>query len=160
MRHIDLDSAFGFLVNDVARLLRTEFDRRVRPLGLTRAQCAVLGHVLRSDGMTQTALADELELQPPTLGRLLDRLEDKGWIERRADLADRRAKRVFLTARAEPILETMFGVGMKLRAEALDGLSPVEQQQLLDLLARVKENVLTLRERHCEPAAMRESVDA
>lgn len=159
-RQIDFERAFGFLVSDVARLMRTEFDRRVRPLGLTRAQCAVLGHVLRSAGMTQTALADELELQPPTLGRLLDRLEQKGWIERRADHTDRRAKRVFLTAQAEPVLEAIFGVGLKLRAEALAGLTPGEQERLLDMLARVKDNVIALRAQTTGPAAEREKVEA
>ena len=93
----DLSRNFGFLLNDVARLLRTSYDRRIRKLGLTRAQWWVLTHLYRGDGVSQTELADILEIEKPTLGRLLDRLEAKGWVRRAHDAADRRVWRVHLT---------------------------------------------------------------
>ena len=76
----DLSRNFGFLVNDVARLLRTAYDRRVRALGLTRSQWWVVTHLFRASGVTQSELAEMLEIEKPTLGRLLDRLEAKGWV--------------------------------------------------------------------------------
>jgi DNA-binding MarR family transcriptional regulator len=97
----DLSRNFGFIVHDVARLLRTTFDRRVKSLGLTRSQWWVLNHLFRNDGTTQSELAEILEVEKATLGRLLDRLEQKGWIRRKADAGDRRAKRVFLTEEVE-----------------------------------------------------------
>ncbi|HPE31662.1 MAG TPA: MarR family transcriptional regulator, partial [Parvularculaceae bacterium] len=72
----------GYLINDVARLLRREFDRRVKHIGLTRAQWFVLAHLYRNDGRTQRALADELDMEPAPLGRLIDRLEESGWVRR------------------------------------------------------------------------------
>ena len=101
----DLSRNFGFILNDVARLLRTTFDRRVKSLGLTRSQWWVLNHLFRNDGVTQSELADMLEIEKATLGRLLDRLEAKGWVRREADAADRRARRVFLTDEVEPALK-------------------------------------------------------
>jgi DNA-binding MarR family transcriptional regulator len=89
----DLSRNFGFLLNDVARLMRTAYDRRIRKLGLTRAQWWVLTHLYRSNGVTQTELAETLEIEKPTLGRLLDRLEAKGWVRREHDASDRRVWR-------------------------------------------------------------------
>ena len=83
MQHEDLERNFGFLLNDVARLMRTTFDRRVKAMGLTRSQWWVLTHLFRNDGTTQAALADILEVERPTLGRLLDRLEAKGLVNSR-----------------------------------------------------------------------------
>ena len=93
----NLERNFGFILNDVARLLRTTFDRRAKSIGLTRSQWWVLPQLYRRDGLNQSELADILEIEKPTLGRLIDRLEDKGWLRREADPADRRSKRVYLT---------------------------------------------------------------
>ena len=103
----DLSRNFGFLLNDVARLMRTAYDRRIRKLGLTRAQWWVLTHLYRSNGVSQTELAETLEIEKPTLGRLLDRLEAKGWVRREHDASDRRVWRVHLTDEVEPALRTM-----------------------------------------------------
>ena len=97
----NLERNFGFILHDVARLLRTTYDRRVRELGLTRSQWWVLTHLFRKDGITQSELAETLELEKPSLGRLLDRLEAKAWVRREACPNDRRAKRIFLTAAAD-----------------------------------------------------------
>ena len=101
----DLSRNFGYLVNDVARLLRIVYDRRVQSLGLTRSQWWVLNHIFRHPGVTQSELAAILEVRRPTLGRLLDRLQAKGWVRREDDARDRRAWRVHLTAAAEPVLD-------------------------------------------------------
>ena len=137
----DLSRNFGFILNDVARLLRTAFDRRVKSLGLTRSQWWVLNHLFRNDGATQSELADILEIEKATLGRLLDRLEQKGWIQRQADAGDRRAKRVFLTDEVEPALKAMRAAAAELRRDALVGLSAEDQTLFVDALLAVKANL-------------------
>ena len=118
----NLERNFGFILHDVARLLRTTYDRRVRDLGLTRSQWWVLTHLFRKDGITQSELAETLELEKPSLGRLLDRLETKGWVRRAADPKDRRAKRVFLTDAAQAPMQVMREVAAGVREDALAGL--------------------------------------
>src|SRR5216683_818956 len=95
---LDLELSFGFLVNDVARLFGRRFDHNGRRLGLTRAQCRTLGYLARNEGINQAGMADLLEIRPMTLVRQIDRMEEAGWIERRPDPTDRRARRLFLTA--------------------------------------------------------------
>ena len=98
---------FAFTLNDVARLLRTYADHRAAEFGITRAQWAVMARLDRQEGLKQSELAEMLDLQPITLTRLLDRLGDSGLIERRPDPHDRRAKRLFLTPAARPLLERL-----------------------------------------------------
>ena len=93
IRREEPDSSIGFLISDVSRLLRRIYDRRVEPLGLTRSQWRVLVHVYRREGVGQTALAQFLEIEKPTLGKLVDRLEKKGWVERRVQEGAQRARR-------------------------------------------------------------------
>ena len=138
------DRNFGFLVHDVARLMRVAYDRRTRELGLTRSQWWVLNHLYFHEGITQSALADVLDIEKPTLGRLLDRLEDKGWLERRADPSDRRAKRVYLTGNVQGLMRTLRRLAADLRAQALDGLDEDERDRLLETLRVVKDNLLRL----------------
>ena len=134
---LDLERSFGFLVNDVARLFGRRFDHNGRRLGLTRAQCRTLGYLARNEGINQAGLADLLEIRPMTLVRQIDRMEEAGWIERRPDPADRRARRLFLTAKARPILGRIWSVANETRNEALLHLSPGEAATLIDLLHRV-----------------------
>ena len=144
MRDPRPDQNFGFLVHDVARLLRVAYDRRTRELGLTRSQWWVLNHLYFHEGITQSELAEMLDIEKPTLGRLLDRLEDKGWLERRGDRSDRRAKRVFLTGNVQSLMRALRVLAADLRAKALDGLDELEREQLLDALRVVKGNLLRL----------------
>ena len=137
----DLSRNFGFILNDVARLLRTTFDRRVKSLGLTRSQWWVLNHLFRNDGVTQSELADILEVKKATLGRLLDRMEQKGWIRREGHAGDRRAKRVFLTDEVEPAIKTMRAAAAEVRRDALSGLSSAQQDQFVDALLAIKGNL-------------------
>jgi len=137
----DLSRNFGFLLNDVARLMRTAYDRRIRKLGLTRAQWWVLTHLYRGDGVSQTELAEILEIEKPTLGRLLDRLEAKGWVRREHDASDRRVWRVHLTDEVEPALRTMRKIAAELRRDALTGISAAERERFVDTLLAIKENL-------------------
>ena len=137
----DLSRNFGFLLNDVARLMRTAYDRRIRELGLTRAQWWVLTHLYRSNGVSQTELAETLEIEKPTLGRLLDRLEAKGWVRREHDARDRRVWRVHLTDEVAPALRTMRAIAKELRRDALTGISAAERERFVDTLLAIKENL-------------------
>src|SRR5918912_2548200 len=98
---------FAFLINDVARLLRTYADQRARRLGITRAQWAVMARLEHHEGLKQSELAEMLDLQPITLTRLVDRLCANGLIERRPDPDDRRVKRLYLTAQARPLMDRL-----------------------------------------------------
>jgi MarR family transcriptional regulator for hemolysin len=131
----------AFVINDVARLLRTFADHEAGRFGMTRAKWAVLARLDRFEGLKQTELAEMLDLQPITLTRLLDGLADNGLIERRPDPDDRRAKRLFLTPAARPLLEHLTALGEDLMATALAGLEPSELDALLGRLVIVKENL-------------------
>ncbi len=137
----DLSRNFGFILNDVARLLRTTFDRRVKGMGLTRSQWWVLLHVFRNSGVTQSELADILEVEKATLGRLIDRLEGNGWLRRESDAVDRRAKRIYLTEAVEPAMKAMRAAAADVRRDALGELSPEEQERFVDTLLSVKTNL-------------------
>lgn len=138
----NLERNFGFILNDVARLLRVTYDRRIKCLGLTRSQWWVLTHLYRNDGATQSELADVLEVEKASLGRLLDRLETKGWVRREADAHDRRAKRVYLTEEVEPAMLTMRKIAASVRRDALHGLSAEQQDRFLDTLLAIKANLM------------------
>jgi len=138
----NLERNFGFILHDVARLLRTTYDRRVRDLDLTRSQWWVLTHLFRKDGITQSELAEILELEKPSLGRLLDRLESKGWVRRMEDPKDRRAKRVFLTESAQEPMQVMREVAAGVREDALSGLSTADQDRFVDVLLTIKTNLM------------------
>ena len=152
----DVSRNFGFLLNDVARLMRTVYDRRIRELGLTRAQWWVLTHLFRADGITQTELAVVLEVEKPTLGRLLDRLEAKGWVRRTHDARDRRVWRVRLTKEVEPALRTMRALAAELRRDALAGLSAAERERFVDSLLAIKSNLQRLQGSAADNGASRQ----
>ena len=139
----ELKRSFGFLMHDVSRLLRKSFDRHASAIGLTRAQWRVLAHLSRNEGVKQAGLAEILEIKPITLARLLDRLDAHGWVERRSDPTDKRARRLFLTRKGRSILRELRVVALSVRAEARSGLTDVEQDLLIDQLRAVKENLLS-----------------
>ena len=144
MPPFSLNREFAFILNDVARLLRTYADHRAAQFGITRAQWVVLVRVQRSEGLNQSELAELLDLQPITLTRLLDKLCDSGLIERRPDPADRRAKRLFLTAAARPLLERLAVLGEETMANTLAGVEPEGVEQMVSKLAIVKDNLRRL----------------
>ena len=130
-----------FLISDVGRLLRTYADQKARQFGMTRAQWAVLLKLERHEGAQQTELADFLEIQPITLTRLVDRLCDSGLIERRPDPADRRAKLLYLTPAARPLIEKISAEVEVLAEEILAGTDPQAMDGVLSQLGIARENL-------------------
>src|SRR5207244_12053677 len=109
---MDLDRSFSFLVHDVARLFGRRFNQRALLfLGLTRAQCKVLGYLARNEGINQAGLADLLEIKPMTLVRQIDRMEEDGWIERQRQPGGRRAGRLVRPAEVRPVRGRASGAG-------------------------------------------------
>jgi MarR family transcriptional regulator, transcriptional regulator for hemolysin len=136
-----INREFAFTLNDVARMLRTYADHKAAQFGITRAQWAVLVRLDRSEGLKQSELAEMLDLQPISLTRLLDKLAECGLIERRADPVDRRAKRLFLTPAAHPLIEKLGDLGEDLMATALRGVAPESVERMVAYLDVVKENL-------------------
>jgi MarR family transcriptional regulator, transcriptional regulator for hemolysin len=136
-----VDMNFLFALGEVQRLMRAYADKEAARYGITRAQWAVLAKVERSEGMKQTELAEQLEMQPITLTRLIDKLCDNGWIERRGDNNDRRVNRLYLKKAARPLLGKLAGLKSEITATALEGISPAEAERLVAQLESVKENV-------------------
>jgi DNA-binding MarR family transcriptional regulator len=136
-----VDANFLFTLAELHRLLRAYADREAARFGITRAQWAVLAKVERAEGMKQTELAEQMEMQPITLTRLIDKLCDNGWIERRGDDTDRRVNRLYLRKTGRALLGKLSGLRSELTATALDGINPAEAQRLLIQLELIKENV-------------------
>ena len=136
-----VDLNFLFTLGELQRLVRLYADKQAARYGITRAQWAVLAKVERTEGLKQTELAELLEMQPITLTRLIDKLCDNGWIERRADLTDRRVNRLYLRKAARPLLGKLSGLRSEITATALDGINPSDAHRLLALLESIKENV-------------------
>lgn len=139
----DSDRNLGLLINDLARLLRRNFDRRLQSLGLTQAQWRAIARLSRNEGITQVALAEILEVQAITLTRLIDRMEVAGWVERRSHPSDRRAVQLYLTAKCQPILAEMQSRASETMAEALSGIGAAAEQQAVECLLRMKSNLVT-----------------
>ena len=132
----------GFLIHDVARLMRKRFEQRAARLGFTRSQWQTLVHLAKNEGIHQAGLAEILEVEPITLVRILDKLEARGLIERRQHPSDRRAWLLYLTPDAHPSLTLLRAIGESTRAEALSGLSEPEQDALVRTLTLMKANLI------------------
>lgn len=135
---------FGFLVHDVSRLRRVVVDRALKPLGITRAQWWLLAFLSRRDGMTQTALAAELDLTKVAIGSLLERLDVAGFVERREDVSDARAKRVFLTRSGTSLVDTIRASVDQVEKEIQSGLSDEELASAAKALVSIKKNLLAM----------------
>ena len=129
------------MLSDAARLLRRRFDARARALGVSRAQWQVLFALSRQEGSNQTTLADHLEVETITLCRMVDRLAEAGLVERRADPADRRAWRLYLTDAARPLLDQLRQVGEAVVGDALDGIDEPARAAMAEGLARLRNNL-------------------
>lgn len=136
-----VDANFLFTLAELHRLLRAYADKEAARFGITRAQWAVLARVERSEGMKQTELAELMEMQPISLTRLIDKLCEQGWIERRSDATDRRVNRLYLRKAGRQLLGKMSGLRSELTATALEGINPADAHRLLTQLEQVKENV-------------------
>jgi DNA-binding MarR family transcriptional regulator len=137
-------TSFGFLVTDVTRLMRKQFDRRALRFDLTRAQWRALKRVHHAEGITQNELAEFLEMEPIAVGRVIDRLQKAGFIERRADPHDRRVWRLHLLPRAHAVVDDMEHISAELFQQAHRGISPAEMQSMISVLARMKDNLNAL----------------
>ena len=138
MPHEEDRRFIGFLISDVARMMRAAFDRRVRQIGLTRSQWLVLSLLHRRPGVSQSELAEMLEVERATAGRMIDRLERKNWVVRRPDAADRRINRLYLTAEAKIVQVAMGRIAEDLLDDAMAPLADDERRVLADRLERMK----------------------
>jgi DNA-binding MarR family transcriptional regulator len=141
MKNDDPQKSIGFLVYELSRLMRRDFDSRVQPLGLTQIQWRAIAHIARQEGCNQATLAEQLEVRPITLTRLVDRLVDSGWVVRQPDPNDRRAVRLLLTEKARPLLQTMQELSQQTREKALRGISSEEFSILFNTLKTMKNNL-------------------
>jgi MarR family transcriptional regulator, transcriptional regulator for hemolysin len=141
MNHGSVDMNFLFTLGEVQRLMRAYADKEAARYGITRAQWRVLAKVERYEGMKQTELAEQLEMQPITLTRLIDKLCDNGWIERRGDETDRRVNRLYLKKVARPLLGKLAGLRSEITATALEGIQPADAHRMLAQLEAIRENV-------------------
>jgi MarR family transcriptional regulator for hemolysin len=137
----------GFYVHDVSRMRRTLFDFEMKPLGITRSQWWVLAQLSRSEGhdggegMLQTDLASILDVGKVTIGGIIDRLEASGFVRRKIDKVDRRAKRIIITKQGHEVLDKMINVGRKLNLDILKGISARDVKIAEQVLARMKINI-------------------
>lgn len=136
-----MDENIGTLLAQVSRLMRRSFDERVRGMGVTRPQWQVLSLLKMHAGSNQGTLADLLDVEPITLGRMIDRLQDAGLVERRADPADRRAWRIHLTEKGDSLLDELRPSARETLALALDGVPEGERAMFLLVLERMRGNL-------------------
>lgn len=134
----------GFLIHDVSRMRRSAYDQFMKPLGITRAQWWVLAHLSRHDGMMQTQLADVLEVGKASLGDVIEGLESAGWVERRPDPSDKRAKRVYLTRPAQSLIKRMATMEQEFNSKILADLSESERGDLGRSLVKIKHAISNL----------------
>ena len=138
------DLSFGYLLNDVTLLFRKHFDRRAVKFGLTRAQWRATKMLYHREGLRQTELAEFLEMEPIAVGRVIDRLQAAGFVERRADPKDRRAWRLYTTEQSRVIIDDMELIARELRKDATRGIDYAELEQALAVIGRIKDNLLAL----------------
>jgi len=138
-----LQPGVGSRLHAVARLIRRRFERSVRQAGLpiTRLQASLLLRIARNPGISQTAAASDLDIEPIALVRMLDRLHDEGLVERRAHPTDRRVRTLWLTPLAWPVVERILEINLAVREEACAGMSPAARAALMDALDYMKNNL-------------------
>lgn len=151
----------GFLVHDVSRLRRTVYDQQLKPLGITRSQWWVLTNLTRheGEGYMQVELARLLDVGKVALGGLISRLEENGFVKRVADKNDLRSKRVLISRKGASIIEKVQEVSKDLNAEILEGISEQEEELLVDLLSRVKKNLIKMEAIPASTSARKVKVD-
>ena len=136
--------SFGFLLRDVSRLYVRRFEQRAAALGLTLPQCRALVYLALNEGISQARLAELTDVEPMTLVRILDRMESDGWLERRVDPADRRARCIYLRAKAKPLVDDIWELADLTREEAFLGVPKKQADMLIGLLDQVRNNLATL----------------
>ncbi len=150
MPRTSVDVNFLFTLGELQRLVRAYADKEAARFGMTRAQWAVLSKVERNEGLKQSELAEQMEMQPITLTRLIDKLAEAGLIERRGDDTDRRVNRLYLKKAARPLLAKLAVLRGELTDTALQGISPAEAERLMTHLEAIKENVRNALQSLCD----------
>jgi MarR family transcriptional regulator, transcriptional regulator for hemolysin len=147
---------FGFLVHDVARLLKRRFERRARQTGLpiTRRQATVVLFVARNEGVSQAEVAMRLDLEPIALVRMLDKLHEERFVERRAHATDRRVWTLWLTPAGHAVVDRILAINQTIRAEAFGGLDRETREALIDTLSHIKDNLAAAEAAEDEPIAI------
>ena len=135
------DISFGYLLSDVTLLFRKHFDRRAVKFGLTRAQWRATKVLYHREGLRQTELAEFLEMEPIAVGRVIDRLQAAGFVERRPDPADRRAWRLFMTPKGRELIDLMMPLARETLETALDGVGAAQRDELMGMLDRMRGNL-------------------
>jgi DNA-binding MarR family transcriptional regulator len=139
---IDWELHLGYLIHDVSRLRRSAFDRCIKPLNVTRSQWWVLAYLSREDGMTQTRLAEELDVGKVAMGGLIDRLERSGFVRREPDATDRRVKRIFLEPLSKRLIQKMRKINHEFNQTVLANLADKELEATTKALHMMKTNLL------------------
>ena len=130
-----------FEINETARAIRRLFDQRVSTMGVTRSQWRVPARLKREPNLRQVELAERLDMEPITLCRIVDRLEEAGLVERKTDPSDRRAWLLELTSKADPVVKQLRGVARGIAEEAMDGIKNGDLRELQDQLAAIRSNI-------------------
>jgi MarR family transcriptional regulator, transcriptional regulator for hemolysin len=150
-----IERNFGFLVHDVSRLIKRRFDRKARQtrLPITRRQAAVILYIARNEGVSQTEVANWLDLEPIALVRMLDKLNDEGLVERRAHPTDRRIRTLWLTPAARPVVTQILAINQTIREEAFAGMAAQARDTVINILDGIKDNLVLQEETADAPAA-------
>jgi MarR family transcriptional regulator for hemolysin len=138
----------GFLLKEVSRRFVNRFEVRAREISLNLAQAKTLVRLEKNEGVSQARLAELAEVDPMTMVRILDRMEAEELLERRPDPADRRARCLYLTAKAKPILSEIWRLSEEVRGELFAGVSTAEREQFMDVLERIYDNIFKLSSDH------------
>jgi DNA-binding MarR family transcriptional regulator len=136
-----MDENIGTMLAQVSRLMRRSFDERARAIGVTRPQSQVLSIISRNEGINQGGLAEILEVEPITAGRMIDRLQDAELVVRRPDPEDRRAWRLHLTSRGWELLDQLRPFALETFEIALEGIGEAERDALMVILERIRANL-------------------
>lgn len=141
MKSYEPKKSLGFILMEVTRLMRRDFDARVKDLGLTQAQWRTIVHLAKQEGCNQAYLADQLDIKPITVTRLVDKLVEAGWVVRSPDPKDRRAVCLHLTDEARPVITVIQEKALETRARALAGIDEEEFLRVFHTLQKMKENL-------------------
>jgi DNA-binding MarR family transcriptional regulator len=142
---------FGFLLKEVSRRYTNRFEVRAAEIPLNLAQAKALVRLETNEGVSQARLAELAEVDPMTMVRILDRMEAEGLLERRPDPADRRARCLYLTAKAKPILNEIWRLSEEIRAEIFAGVSKEERERFMGVLERLYANISQLEGKPSDP---------
>lgn len=139
----ELERVFGWLLHDTHRLIRRVWGRSLRDAGLevSEPQARILAFLTRAEGMSQTQLANGLDMEKAPLGRLLDGLEDLGYVCRKPDPEDRRARRVYLTSGGADMIPLLGEVAKGMFDKAMKGVSDSDRETVNRVLSRLKQNL-------------------